>query len=378
MRVNRRTFIQLVIFAVIALVAGTVMAVGYIRVPTMLGIGRYTVTVELATSGGLYPSAIVTYRGTKVGKVGSVDLNENGGVAAVLSLQSGIDIPSNLTAQVHSQSALGEQYVALLPRDGSAAPLKDGDVIGMEDTSVPPAIDSLLDEGNRGLQAIPHDDLKTVVDESFVAVGGLGPELSRIVKGASQIAIDAHANLDSLTTLIDQSAPVLDSQTETADSIQAWAAHLATITTTATRQRCRVGGSDRKRRLGRRRGPQTRRPITTNVTDNLGKPRDRRQDRARLPTSHRAAVGANSTGSGQHSSRRRPRSQHQARLCRRLPQLQSQLQLAPTMHHRILAGPAAPDSRRNRRTGPSSRQMSIAGHRRIHPSTSVAQKICRV
>ena len=90
------------------------------------------------TSGGLYPSAIVTYRGTKVGKVGSVHLSENGGVAAVLSLQSGIDIPSNLTAQVHSQSALGEQYVALLPRDGSAAPLKDGDVIAMDDTSVPP------------------------------------------------------------------------------------------------------------------------------------------------------------------------------------------------------------------------------------------------
>jgi phospholipid/cholesterol/gamma-HCH transport system substrate-binding protein len=231
MRVNRRTFIQLVIFAVIALVAGTVMAVGYVRVPTMLGIGRYTVTVKLATSGGLYPSAIVTYRGTKVGKVGSVHLSENGGVAAVLSLQSGIDIPSNLTAQVHSQSALGEQYVALLPRDGSAAPLKDGDVIAMDDTTVPPPIDSLLDEANRSLQAIPHDDLKTAVDESFVAVGGLGPELSRIVKGASQIAIDAHANLDALTTLIDQSAPVLDSQSETADSIQAWAAHLATITT---------------------------------------------------------------------------------------------------------------------------------------------------
>jgi phospholipid/cholesterol/gamma-HCH transport system substrate-binding protein len=58
----------------------------------------------------------------------------------------------------------------------------------------------------------------------------LGPELSRIIKGSSQIAIDARANLDPLTALIDQSAPVLDTQAKTAGSIQAWASHLATIT----------------------------------------------------------------------------------------------------------------------------------------------------
>lgn len=230
MRVSRRIGIQLAVFTVISLVAGTFMAVGYIRLPAMLGFGRYTVTMELPRSGGLYPSSNVTYRGTKVGKVESVHVGEHGGVQAELSLESGIDIPSDLKAEVHSQSALGEQYVALLPREGTAAPLKDGDVIAMKDTSVPPAIDSLLDGTNRGLLAIPHDALKTTVDESYVAFGGLGPELSRLVKGGSQIAIDARANLDSLTTLIDQSAPVLDSQTETADSIQAWASHLATIT----------------------------------------------------------------------------------------------------------------------------------------------------
>jgi phospholipid/cholesterol/gamma-HCH transport system substrate-binding protein len=230
MRVSRRILIQVAVFTVIALVAGTIMAFGYVRLPAMFGVGRYTVTMELPRSGGLYPSGNVTYRGTMVGKVESVRLGEHGGVQAVLSLKSGTDIPSDLTAEVHSQSALGEQYVALSPRDGTAAPLKDGDVIALKDTSVPPSVDSLLDEANRGLQAIPHDSLKTAVDESYIAFGGLGPELSRIVKGGSQIAIDARANLDSLTALIDQSGPVLDTQAETADSIQAWASHLATIT----------------------------------------------------------------------------------------------------------------------------------------------------
>jgi phospholipid/cholesterol/gamma-HCH transport system substrate-binding protein len=77
---------------------------------------------------------------------------------------------------------------------------------------------------------VPRDNVKTVVDESFTAIGGLGPELSRIVNGSTRLASDARINLDSLTALIDRSGPVLDSQTETADSIHAWAAHLANFT----------------------------------------------------------------------------------------------------------------------------------------------------
>jgi phospholipid/cholesterol/gamma-HCH transport system substrate-binding protein len=230
MHLSRRILIQLAIFSVVALVAACIMGFGYIKLPAMFGIGRYTVTVELPRSGGLYPSGNVTYRGTQVGKVESMHLSDSGGVEAVLSLNSGIAIPSNLKAEVHSQSAVGEQYVALLPRDDVSPPLKDGDVITRHETSVPPAIDALLDATNRGLQAIPHDSLKTTIDESYTAFGGLGPELSRLVKGGTSIAIDARANLDSLTALIDGAAPVLDTQTDTADSVQAWAAHLANVT----------------------------------------------------------------------------------------------------------------------------------------------------
>jgi phospholipid/cholesterol/gamma-HCH transport system substrate-binding protein len=131
---------------------------------------------------------------------------------------------------VHSQSAIGEQYVALVPRDGTSAPLKNGDVIPVGRTSAPPDINRLLDAANRGLQAIPQDNLKTVIDESYTAVGGLGPELSRIVKGSTTLAIDARQNLDPWMALIDQAQPVLDSQADTSDAIQAWAAHLAVIT----------------------------------------------------------------------------------------------------------------------------------------------------
>jgi phospholipid/cholesterol/gamma-HCH transport system substrate-binding protein len=227
---NRRARIQLAVFTVIALVALTVMTLDYMQLPAKIfGIGRYTVKMELPQTGGLYVRGNVTYRGTEVGRVAAIHLSDNG-VLVDLSLKSGIDIPRDLTAEVHSQSAIGEQYVELLPRNGDSPPLKDGDVIAMTDTSIPTDINSVLDAVKTGLQAIPRDNLKTVIDESYTAVGGLGPQLSTIVKAGTDLSISARANLDPLLALIDNAQPVLDSQSKTSDAIGAWASHLATVT----------------------------------------------------------------------------------------------------------------------------------------------------
>jgi phospholipid/cholesterol/gamma-HCH transport system substrate-binding protein len=230
MHLTRRIKTQLVIFGVVTLIAATVMVANYIQLPAMLfGIDRYTVVVQLPETGGLYQRSNVTYRGTEVGEVESVRLTSTG-VEAVLSMESGIDIPANLDAEVHSQSAVGEQYITLLPRDASSPPLKNGDVIPRVRARVPPDINSLLDATNRGLEAIPRDNLKTAIDEAYTAIGGLGPEISRIVKGSTTLAVDSRENLDPLVALIDQSKPVLDSQSETSHSIRQWASSVANIT----------------------------------------------------------------------------------------------------------------------------------------------------
>jgi phospholipid/cholesterol/gamma-HCH transport system substrate-binding protein len=230
MYLNRRARIQLAVFTVIALVALAVMTLNYMQLPAKIfGIGRYTVKMELPQTGGLYVTGNVTYRGTEVGRVAAVHLSD-AGVLVELSLKSGIDIPRDLTAEVHSQSAIGEQYVELLPRNGDSPPLKNGDVIAMKDTSIPTDINSVLDAVKTGLQAVPRDNLKTVIDESYTAVGGLGPQLSTIVKAGTDLSISARANLDSLLALIDNAQPVLDSQSKTSDAIGAWASHLATVT----------------------------------------------------------------------------------------------------------------------------------------------------
>ncbi|GAC1644147.1 MAG: MlaD family protein [Mycobacterium sp.] len=228
-RLPRPVWRQLATLATITVVSVGVMAFGFVKVPALVGIGRYTVTVELPASAGLYPTSVVTYRGSEIGDVKSIDVTRTG-VRAVLTLNSATKVPSDVSAKVHSRSAVGEQFLELTPRSGDARPLRDGDVIPVGDVTIPPDIGKLLDATNRALQAIPQDNLRTVVDEAAKAVGGLGPELSRIVDGSTALAIEGGKTVGPLTQLIDQSPAVLNSQVRSADSIATWAQRLASIT----------------------------------------------------------------------------------------------------------------------------------------------------
>src|SRR5271155_2581495 len=111
--------IQLAIFTIVGIVGLFVMVVFYVQAPTLLGIGKMTITLELPATGGLYRFSNVTYRGVQIGKVTSVDLTPDG-AKATLRLDTSPKIPADhLEAKVLSISAVGEQYVDLRPRTDS-------------------------------------------------------------------------------------------------------------------------------------------------------------------------------------------------------------------------------------------------------------------
>ena len=75
---------QLRIFAVLTLVALFFAVVVYARVPALLGVGVYEVRAEYADASGLYPKAIVTYRGVQVGEVADLEVGDGGASSASL------------------------------------------------------------------------------------------------------------------------------------------------------------------------------------------------------------------------------------------------------------------------------------------------------
>jgi phospholipid/cholesterol/gamma-HCH transport system substrate-binding protein len=220
--------IQLAIFAIVGIIGIIGMVLYYIQLPTLLGIGRMTVTLELPATGGLYRFSNVTYRGVQVGKVTAVALTANG-AKATLSLGTSPKIPANLQADVLSVSAVGEQYVDLRPRTDSAPYLRDGSVIAMHDTTIPQAVGPMLDQLNALIKSLPKNKIGQLLDESFQAFNGAGYDLGSLSDSASRISTDADSVVERTRTLTEDSGPLLDSQAKTADSVRAWARSLAGI-----------------------------------------------------------------------------------------------------------------------------------------------------
>ena len=171
--------IQLTIFTIASIVGIVAMVFVYMQVPTLLGLGRMTVTLELPAAGGLYRFGNVTYRGVEVGKVTSVQLTRDG-AKAVLSLNSSAKIPANLQADVRSISAVGEQYVDLRPRTDSGPYLHNGSVIAKRDSTIPQDVGPLLDQSSALINSIPKDKLSALLDESFKGFNGAGYDLSSL------------------------------------------------------------------------------------------------------------------------------------------------------------------------------------------------------
>src|SRR6185312_3158706 len=221
--------IQLTIFTIASIIGILAMVFFYMQIPTLLGIGKISVTMELPAAGGLYRFSNVTYRGVEVGKVTSVELTRDG-AKATLRLNTSPKIPADLQADVRSISAVGEQYVDLRPRTDSAPYLRNGSVIAARDTTIPQAVGPMLDQVSSLIGSIPKDRLSALLDESFKGFNGAGYDLSSLADTSSKLSADLNREGDANAALFNDSGPLLDSQADTTDSIRTWARSLAGIT----------------------------------------------------------------------------------------------------------------------------------------------------
>ena len=319
------------------------------RCPRMFGVGQYTVTVELPQAGGLYQTGNVTYRGTEVGRVTDVRLTDDGGVEAVLSLSTGVDIPSDLTAEVHSTSAIGEQYVALVPRSGDAPPLKNGDVIPVDRTTVPPPINRLLDAANRGIQAIPAGQRQDRHRRKLHGSRRLGPELSRIVQGSTASG-HRRAREPRSPDRVDRQGqagagfPGGDRGLDQGVGLASRRPHRS-----GARRGPRRGGSPRTRCGCGRGGPALFDRLKPTLPALLANLVSVGQVAVDLPARHRAGPGPGAAARRQSAGSAAGQPGRQAQVPRAVRELQPQPQPAAAMYHGIPARGPATHTRTSRR-----------------------------
>ena len=150
---------------------------------------RYTINAEFRDAGGVFTNQEVTYRGITVGQVGEMEVTDEGVSIELLIDKTFDQIPKeNIEARVMFKSAVGEQFVDLLPASDDGPYLEHDDVIPVEQTSIPVSTQALLSTLEAVLRGVPPEDLKGAVDALGIGLTGRGPDLATILESTATLA----------------------------------------------------------------------------------------------------------------------------------------------------------------------------------------------
>lgn len=234
MRLTRRVIINTVAFGVLSLVLIVVMA--FQVLPTVFG-SSYSIYGIFTAAGGVATNQEVTYRGVQVGRVGAMTLTEDA-VRIEMIIESGHKIPREGTsARVLFKSAVGEQFIDLLPEHDGAPFFAQGDTIPVERTSIPIQTEDLLRELDAVLRSIDPNALGTLIHELGVGLSGHGQDLENVILGLDAFARIGAEHRGEIGNIIRDTAEIQDSFNSTrGDFVDAEAAFRAVLETLVVRK----------------------------------------------------------------------------------------------------------------------------------------------
>lgn len=224
--VTNRLRFKLAVFGLISAVVLGIMAASYVRLPQMVGFHQYEVTADFADTSGLYPGANVTLRGVDVGKVRDIVLTAKGSEVR-FSISDGTRVPVGTEVRIASTSAIGEQYLDLVPSTDHGPYLGDGSVIARRDTVQMPQTAPMLESASALLTSIPNKELTSVLTHVTTAFQGSGPELEKLVAQSNALVAAAQREIGPTKHLIQSSAPFLATQQALAQQTSNYLEHLA-------------------------------------------------------------------------------------------------------------------------------------------------------
>ena len=232
--VSKRTLINLAVFFCASFTLIVYGAVSLLGNP--FNSGR-TVRTTFEDASGLLPDFSASYNGVVVGQLTGVELVEDG-VQVTVELDPGQTIPGDSEAYVVRASAVGEQRVDFRPTDGGHDdPVPDGGEVPAADDATPPQVSEVLDLGNQFLEAIPTDDLNTVVDEFATALAGNEDNLAQMNRDIDTFAREFAEHEAGFRQLVEASPPLLDSLVAVAPEFASAIDNTARFTTTLANRR---------------------------------------------------------------------------------------------------------------------------------------------
>src|SRR5437660_3980656 len=173
---------------------------------------RTTVKTVLPDTAGLIKGLTATSNGVTVGTVSSVKLNPgNRSVMVTVSLDPGKSLPGDVAASVIRANPLGEQSVDFAPQHGGTAPaLAKGATVPVAAVGTPPNVGDVINIADNLFNAIPKQDLTTVVHELAVALAGRGQDLRTITQSNLAFSQEFLNYQAQFKALLANSPPILN------------------------------------------------------------------------------------------------------------------------------------------------------------------------
>ena len=256
---TRGVRVRLAAFLVLSALGIVYVAGSYLGfVDRILGRG-YTIHALLPTSGGLFVGSEVTYRGVKVGKVSGMHVHGQG-LEVDLAMQDGTRIPTDSEIYVHNLSAVGEQYLDLVPPDAQGPYAEAGYTLKANAQSLPVDEGDLLVQLDQFVESVNRKNLHDTVLELGTMFNDTGVPLQKLIDSGTQFIDEANAHTPQTIALLRHGLTVLKTQRDEGENIRTFSRDLDEITRT-------LRGSDRDLRAVIQGTPGTAREINALLKD---------------------------------------------------------------------------------------------------------------
>ena len=163
----------------------------------------YTVTATFENGGQLVKGNYVEVAGRPVGKVESIELDENARAKVKMTVGSGFDPLHEGTRAViraASLSGIANRYVEIHPGPNNASKIPDGGAIGADDTEAPVDLDQLFNtldpKTRKGLQQLVQGSAQQYFGKSAKAAEAIkyfNPALSTTSRLTRELVLDKAA-----------------------------------------------------------------------------------------------------------------------------------------------------------------------------------------
>lgn len=219
------------IMSILVVSLGLYLAFSVNRFKSLKGV--YGISAELEDAAGLQSGNEVRVAGVKVGQVTGVELGADSAIV-LMEIQDDVRIPSETRLDVKLKTILGQKFVdlripgAFLARatqggDPTSATdhfLGDGDVIPLDQTSIPYEIYQAATEGTEAIEAIDKDALRNLVSILAKTLNVSGQELADALESVDEAGAVLKTKNAGIRKLLVNTSDLSGTLAESGDDIE--------------------------------------------------------------------------------------------------------------------------------------------------------------